>query len=99
MKRNSKKNNYIDTIVTAMADSMTDDEYRKAKEFYEFLVNITKCTHGFLSIDRKKLINITSAYMECSPIEAHAILQKMRNYGWIKLLENDFVVVNLEGKK
>ncbi len=97
MKSVSKNNNYniiIDTIVA----SMTDDEYEKAKEFYKFLANITKCTHGVLNIDRKKLVDIASAYMECTITEAHAILLKMKAYGWIKIIENDFVVVNLEGK-
>jgi len=36
-------------IIDELASSMTEDEYRKAREFYKFLVNITKCTHGVLS--------------------------------------------------
>ena len=97
MKRISENNNYI-TIIDNIATAMTDDEYRKAVEFYKFLANITRCTRGVLNIDRKKLINIASAYMECTPVQAHAILQKMKAYGWIKILEDDFIVVNLEKK-
>ncbi len=97
MKSVSKNNNY-NIIINSIVASMTDDEYEKAKGFYKFLVNITKCTHGVLNIDRKKLVDIASAYMECTPMEAHAILLKMKAYGWIKIIENDFVVVNLEGK-
>ena len=92
------ENNY-NTIINSIVTSMTEEEYRKAVEFYKFLVDITKCNHGFLNIERKKLISIASAYMECTPVQAHAILQKMKAYGWIKILEDDFVVVNLEGKK
>ena len=89
------ENNYS-TIINSIATSMTDDEYRKARDFYKFLVDITKCNNGFLNIDRKKLVDIASAYMECTPMETHAILLKMKAYGWIKIIESDFVLVNLE---
>jgi hypothetical protein len=81
-----------------LANSMTEDEYRKAKEFYKFLMTITKCTHGVLSIDRKKFVDIAAAYMECTPVEAYTIIKKMHNYGWIKTLDKDYIVVNLEKK-
>lgn len=70
---------------------MTDDEYRKAREFYKFLVNITKCNNGVLTIERKKLIDIASAYMECTPVEAYTIINKMHKYGWIKTLDKDYI--------
>jgi hypothetical protein len=75
---------------------MTEEEYVKAREFYKFLVNITKCNHGVLSIDRRKFIDIAAAYMKCSPIEAYNILMKMKSYGWIKTLDKDYVIINLE---
>ncbi|WP_054839406.1 hypothetical protein [Sulfuracidifex metallicus] len=84
--------------IDELANSMTEEEYRKAKEFYKFLVNITKCTQGILSIERKKLIDIAAAYMECTPIEAHNILMKMKTYRWIKTLDKDYIIVDLEKK-
>ncbi len=74
---------------------MTEDEYAKAIEFYKFLVSITKCNSGILTIDRKKLIDIASAYMDCTPLEAHNILLKMKSYGWIKVLDNDYIAVKV----
>ncbi|MCI4407553.1 MAG: hypothetical protein JHC26_00540 [Thermofilum sp.] len=75
---------------------MTDEELVKAKEFYEFLKSISKCTHGFLAIDRKKLIDLARVFMDLSsPYEAHEILMKMVKYGWIKEIKMDYVVVNL----
>jgi len=90
----SKKNNYIDSLATAM----TDDEYRKAREFYKFLASISMCNHGVLSIDREKLIRVASAYMDCDPLEAYNILRKMMDYGWIMSWDRNFIVVNLEEK-
>jgi len=84
------------TIIDSITDSMTEEEYAKAREFYRFLVNLTKCTHGILSINRKKFIDIAAAYMECTPLEAYNILMKMRSYGWIKTLDKDYVIINLE---
>ena len=84
------------TIIDSIADSMTEEEYAKAREFYKFLINITKCSHGILSINRKKFIDIAAAYMECTPLEAYNILMKMRSYGWIKTLDKDYVIINLE---
>lgn len=83
-------------IVDVLANSMTDEEYRKALEFYKFLINITKCSHGILNIDRKKLIDMAATFMECTTIEAYNILMKMYYYGWIKILDKDFIIVNLE---
>jgi len=94
MKRISKTNNYIDGLATAM----TEDEYRKAVEFHKFLVSITECKHGILSIDREKLIKVASAFMECEPLEAYNILRKMKDYGWILTWDKDFIIVNLEAK-
>jgi len=84
------------TIIDSITDSMTEEEYAKAREFYRFLVNLTKCTHGILSINRKKFIDIAAAYMEYTPLEAYNILMKMRSYGWIKTLDKDYVIINLE---
>jgi hypothetical protein len=81
-----------------LANSMTEEEYRKAVEFYKFLVNITKCNNGILTIERKKLIDIAAAYMECSPVEAYNILMKMKVYGWIKTIDRYYIIVNLEKK-
>jgi len=36
--------------------------------------------------------------MECTPLEAHNILMKMKTYGWIKTLDKDYIIVNLEKK-
>jgi hypothetical protein len=94
---NISENDY-NIIINSIVASMTEEEYRKAREFYKFLVNITKCTHGVLSIDRKKFIDIASAYMECTPLEAYNILMKMKYYGWIKTLDKDYIIVNLEKK-
>ena len=78
-------------------NGMTTEEYEKAKEFHQFLKSLTKCTHGFLYIDRKKLIDLASVFLECSsPYEAHQILMKMKEYGWIKELKTDYVVVNID---
>ncbi|BDB97446.1 hypothetical protein [Saccharolobus caldissimus] len=92
MESISRNDHTIDYIV----NSMTDDEYKKAKELYKFLINITKCTQGILNIERKKLIDIAAAYMECTPIEAHNILIKMKSYGWIKTLDKDYIIVNIK---
>jgi len=61
MEKITKNNNYT-TAVNSIVDSMTEEEYGKAVEFYKFLVNITKYNHGILSIDREKLIDIAAAY-------------------------------------
>ena len=90
----SRKGYTIDELTNAM----TEEEYKKAVEFYKFLVNITKCNHGVLSIHREKLIDVAAAYMKCTPLEAYNILMKMKFYGWIKTLDKDYIVVNLEKK-
>jgi len=78
-------------------NGMTTEEYEKAKEFHQFLKSLTKCTHGFLYIDRKKFVDLTSVFMECSSVyEAHQILMKMKQYGWIREIKDDLVVVNMD---
>jgi len=77
-------------------NAMTEDEYLKAKKFYEFLKRISKSEHGRLNISRDELIDIASAIMKCSPYEAHQILMKMNQYRWLKELKMDYVVVNTE---
>jgi len=94
MEKITKNNNYT-TAVNSIVDSMTEEEYGKAVEFYKFLVNITKYNHGILSIDREKLIDIAAAYMKCTPLEAHIILRKMKAYNWILLMDKHFIIVNL----
>ena len=74
---------------------MTEEEYAKAKEFYRFLVSISKCNNGILTIDREKLIDIASAYMKCDPFEAYNILMKMKSYGWVKVIDKDYIAVKL----
>ena len=92
--RISKTNSFIDGLATAM----TEDEYRKAVEFHSFLVSISRCNNGILSIDREKLIKVASAFMECDPLEAYNILRKMKDYGWILTWDMGFIIVNLEAK-
>jgi hypothetical protein len=84
--------------IDELASSMTEEEYKKAREFYKFLMTITKCSNGVLTIERKKLIDIAAAYMECTPVEAYNILTKMKGYGWIKTLDTHFIIVNIEKK-
>jgi hypothetical protein len=91
MKKISK-NNYYNAAIDSIANSMSEEEYIKASEFYKFLVNITGCNHGVLSIDREKLIDIAAAYMKCTPVQAYNILTKMKAYGWIK--SSAFIVTN-----
>nr|WP_011225204.1 hypothetical protein [Sulfolobus islandicus]CAG38243.1 hypothetical protein [Sulfolobus islandicus] len=79
--------------IDELSSSMTDEEYKKALEFYRFLMAITKCTQGILNIERKKLIDLAAALMGCSPLEAHNILMKMRSYGWIKVLDKDYIIL------
>ena len=95
MKKISK-NSYYSVAIDSIASSMSEEEYIKAREFYRFLVNITRCNHGILSIDREKLIDIAAAYMKCSPLEAYNILTKMKGYGWIKTLDMDYIIVDIE---
>jgi hypothetical protein len=99
MKRISKNNyNAYNTGIDSLTTAMTEDEYRKAVEFHRFLVNISNCNHGILSIDREKLIKVASAFMECGPLEAYNILRKMKDYGWILTWDKDFIIVNVEAK-
>jgi len=99
MKRISKNNyNAYNTGIDSITNAMTEDEYKKAVEFHRFLVSITGCNHGVLSIDRERLIKVASAFMECDPLEAYNILKKMKDYGWILMWDRDFIIVNLEAK-
>ena len=82
-----------------LANAMTSDEYLKAKEFYSFLVDISKCTGGILRIEREKFIKLAATMMDCTPAEAYAIISKMRRYGWIKACDSHFVVVNVTNNK
>jgi len=77
-------------------DAMTSDEYEKAKRFHKFLKNITKGTHGYLTIEWEELIDTASGYMKVSPYEAYQILRKMKEYGWIKEIDKHFIVVNID---
>ncbi|ALG97004.1 hypothetical protein [Sulfolobus monocaudavirus SMV3] len=88
--KNISGNKYNNTIAP-----MTEEEYVKAREFYKFLVSITKCNNGILTIDREKLIDIASAYMDCTPIEAYNILLKMKSYGWVIALDKDYIAVKV----
>jgi hypothetical protein len=94
MKKISQ-NNY-NTAIDSIVDAMSEEEYRKAVMFYRFLVGVTKCSNGILSIDREKFIDIAAAYMKCSPIEAYNILRKMKAYDWIRIWDKDYVVINLD---
>jgi hypothetical protein len=95
MKKISK-NNYYNTAINKIASSMTEEEYAKAREFYKFLVSITKRNHGILSIHWDQLIDFAATFMKCTPWEAYNILKKMRSYGWITTLDKDYITVNLE---
>ena len=77
-------------------DAMTTDEYEKAKRFYQFLKNITKGSNGVLTIEWEELIDVASGYMKVSPYEAYRILRKMKEYGWIKVIDKHFVIVNTD---
>ncbi|QXJ30328.1 hypothetical protein [Saccharolobus shibatae] len=95
MESVSRSDHTIDDII----NSMTDEEYKKALEFHKFLISITKCTKGILTIEREKFIKLAAALMECSPIEAFEIIRKMQQYGWIKDLNKDYVIVNINKEK
>ena len=77
-------------------DAMTSDEYEKAKRFHQFLKQITKGTHGYLTIERDDLVDMASSFMKCEPFEAYRILMKMKEYGWIKEIDRHFVLVNTD---
>ena len=88
-----RQNRY--TSIDDLAGAMTQEEYAKAKEFYSFLVEISKCNNGVLHIERDKFINLASVMMKCTTIEAHSILRKMQRYGWIATIDEHFVIVNV----
>jgi hypothetical protein len=77
-------------------DAMTEEEFEKVKEFHEFLKNISKSNHGYISIRWEQFIKLASCLMEVPPIEAYQILKKMQRYGWIIRMEKDFIVVRLD---
>ena len=75
-------------------NAMTSEEYEKAKKFHQFLKQITKGTHGYLTIEREDLVDMASGFMKCEPFEAYRILMKMKEYGWIKEIDRHFIIVN-----
>jgi len=77
-------------------NAMTSDEYEKAKRFHQFLKQITKGTHGYLTIEWEDLIDMASGFMKCEPYEAYRILMKMKEYGWIKEIDRHFIIVNTD---
>jgi hypothetical protein len=84
------------TTINLVFDAMTEEEFEKAKEFHEFLKNISKSNHGYINIRREQFIKLASCLMEVPPIEAYQILKKMKNYGWIIKMEQDFIIVRLD---
>ena len=82
-----------------LANAMSDDEYVRARKFYDLLVQLTRCTNGVLSIDREALLKFASAVMDCTPAEAYSIIRKMQRYGWVKAWDSHFVVVNVTNNK
>jgi len=77
-------------------NAMTSEEYEKAKRFHQFLKNLTKGTHGYLSIEREDLIDMASGFMKTTPYDAYRILMKMKEYGWIKEIDRHFILVNTD---
>jgi len=84
------------TTINTIFDAMTEEEFEKAKEFYEFLKNISKNNRGHITIRWEQFVKLASCLMEVSPIEAYQILKKMQNYGWIIRIEKDFIIVRLD---
>lgn len=84
------------TTINLVFDAMTEEEFEKAKEFHEFLKNISKTNHGYINIRWEQFIKLASCLMEVPPIEAYQILKKMKNYGWIIRMEQDFIIVKLD---
>ena len=77
-------------------NAMTSEEYEKAKRFLQFLKNLTKGTHGYLTIEREDLIDMASGFMKTTPYDAYRILMKMKEYGWIKEIDRHFILVNTD---
>ncbi|MCY0882319.1 MAG: hypothetical protein OWQ50_00520 [Acidianus infernus] len=88
----AKKLKWLDEIT----GTFTEDEYAKAVEFYKFLVSLSAQNKGILQIEWEKLIDLASSYMKVQPIEAFRIIKKMHAYGWIKMIDRHFIIVNLE---
>ena len=84
----------ITSYIDVLSNAMTEDEYRKAEKFYDFLLGLTKCTGGVLSIDRESFVMLASSFMKCSPGEAVKIIMKMKDYGWIRAWDDRFIVVD-----
>jgi hypothetical protein len=84
------------TSINLVFDAMTEEEFEKAKKLYEFLKNISKSNHGYINIRREQFVKLASCLMEVPPIEAYRILKKMKNYGWIISMEQDFIIVKLD---
>jgi len=77
-------------------NAMTSEEYEKAKRFHQFLKNLTKGTHGYLTIEWEDLVDMASGFMKTTPYEAYRILKKMKEYGWIKVIDSHFIIVNTD---
>jgi len=77
-------------------NAMTSEEYEKAKKFHQFLKQITKGTHGYLTIEREDLVDMASSFMKTTPYDAYRILMKMKEYGWIKEIDRHFILVNTD---
>ena len=74
---------------------MTQEEYAKAREFYSFLVEISKCNNGVIHIEREKFIKLAAIMLDRTPVEAYSVLRKMQRYGWIAAIDDHFVIVNV----
>ena len=77
-------------------NAMTSEEYEKAKRFHQFLKQITKGTHGYLTIEWEDLVDMASGFMKCEPFEAYRILMKMKEYGLIKEIDMHYILVNTD---
>ncbi len=77
-------------------NAMTSEEYEKAKRFHQFLKNLTKGTHGYLTIEWEDLVDMASGFMKTTPYDAYRILMKMKEYGWIKKIDRHFILVNTD---
>jgi len=77
-------------------NAMTSEEYEKAKRFHQFLKQITKGTHGYLTIEWEDLVDMASGFMKTTPYDAYRILMKMKEYGWIKEIDRHFILVNTD---
>jgi len=77
-------------------NAMTSEEYEKAKRFHQFLKQITKGTHGYLTIEWEDLVDMASGFMKTTPYDAYRILMKMKEYGLIKEIDMHYILVNTD---